>query len=124
MVTWNRLFLCTVIGCLAVSISLVNGQISIGSIQTYGASSNLEAIILQGIVQLTPHWRDKPNTCGSYVFILQDETGSIEVAVRRPGRMISVKNGDRVQVQAQIQVLPQRGDPTPRVCIQASPDYS
>ncbi len=104
---------------LVLFASTAAGQVSIGSVQNYVASNNLESVTLQGTVRLTTQGRDKFNRCGSYVFTLQDNTGSIEIAVRRPARMVSLRSGDMVTVHAQIQVLSQRHDPAPRICIQA-----
>lgn len=95
------------------------GQVSISSVQNYVASNNLEAVTLQGTVRLVSHGRDRFNHCGSYQFTLQDDSGSIEIAVRRPARLPTVRSGDLVKVHAQIQVLSQRGEPSPRVCVQA-----
>jgi hypothetical protein len=104
---------------LVLFASTAAGQVSIGSVQNYVVSNNLESVTLQGSVRLTSQGRDKLSRCGAYVFTLQDDTGSIEIAVRRPARMASLKNGDVVTVHAQIQVIPERHDPAPRICIQA-----
>lgn len=104
---------------MVMSASIALGQVSISSVQNYMASHNLEAVTLQGTVRLTPQGGNRFNRCGSYVFILQDDSGSIEIAVRRPVRMAYIKTGDVVQVHAQIQMLSRPADSTLHVCFQA-----
>lgn len=61
------------------------GQMSIGSLRSSADSSNLELVTLQGVVHLS---RSRQNElggrCGNAAFTLQDDTGSIDVAIRRP----------------------------------------
>ena len=58
--------------------------------------------------------------CGGTAFTLTDDTGSIEVAVRRVNRLIEpLRDGDRVQVTAQVEVYSTRDNIPFRVCVEA-----
>ena len=97
------------------------GQMSIGNLRSSIDSSNLELVTLQGVVHLS---RSRQNelggTCGSTTFTLQDGTGSIEVAIRRSNRLIEpLREGDRVQVTAQIEVFRNRENIPVRICVEA-----
>ena len=97
------------------------GQVSIESLRAYADSSNLELVTLQGVVRLS---RSRQNElggrCGSAVFTLQDDTGSIEVAIRRSNRLIEpLRDGDRVVVITQIEVLRNRENIPVRICVEA-----
>ena len=53
--------------------------------------------------------------------MLQDDTGSIEVAIRRSNRLIEpLREGDRVGLTAQIRVFRNRENLLVRICVQAS----
>jgi DNA/RNA endonuclease YhcR with UshA esterase domain len=95
------------LGILLVVTTEAWGQVSIGSLSSSAASSNLELVTLQGVVHLS---RSRQNElggrCGSSSFTLQDDTGSIDVAIRRSNRLIEpLRDGDRIQVTTQIHVL-------------------
>lgn len=96
-------------------------QVSIGSLRSSADSSNLELVMLQGVVHLS---RSRQNElggkCGNTAFTLQDGTGSIEVAIRRSNRLIEpLREGDSVQVTAQIQVFRNRENIPVRICVEA-----
>jgi DNA/RNA endonuclease YhcR with UshA esterase domain len=98
------------------------GQVSIGSLLSSADSSNLELVTLQGVAHLS---RSRQNglggTCGSAAFTLQDDTGSIDVAIRRSNRLIEpLRDGDRVQVTAQIEVFRDRENIPVRICVEAT----
>ena len=98
------------------------GQMSIGRLRSSADSSNLELVTLQGVVHLS---RSRQNElggkCGSTTFTLQDDTGSIDVAIRRSNRLIEpLREGDRVQVTAQIEVFRSRENIPVRICIEAT----
>ena len=99
------------------------GQMSIGSLRSSAESSNLEVVTLQGVVYLSrPRQRDQlGGKCVAIAFTLEDDTGSIEVAIRRSNRLIEpLREGDRVQVIAQIEVLRNRDNIPIRICVEAS----
>lgn len=98
------------------------GQMSIGSLHSSVESSNLNLVTLQGVVHLS-HSRQNQlgGTCGSATFTLQDDTGSIDVAIRRSNRLIEpLREGDRVQVTAQIKVFRNRENAPVRICVEAT----
>ena len=67
-----------------------------------------------------PLQRELGGKCGSAAFTLEDDTGSIEVAVRRSHRLIEpLREGDRVQVSAQVEVFRSRDNKLLRVCVEA-----
>jgi DNA/RNA endonuclease YhcR with UshA esterase domain len=97
-------------------------QVSIGSLRSSADSSNLELVMLQGVVHLS---RSRQNElggkCGSTAFTLQDDTGSIEVAIRRANRLIEpLRDGDRVRLTAQIEVFRNRENIPVRICVEAT----
>jgi DNA/RNA endonuclease YhcR with UshA esterase domain len=98
------------------------GQVSIGSLRSSVESSNLEVVTLQGVVHLTrQHQQQLGGRCGGAAFVLTDDTGSIEVAVRRVNRLIEpLKEGDRVRVTAQIEVFRNRDNVPLRICVEAT----
>jgi DNA/RNA endonuclease YhcR with UshA esterase domain len=109
------------LGILLVVTTEAWGQVSIGSLRSSADSSNLELVTLQGVVHLS---RSRQNElggkCGRSSFTLQDDTGSIDVAIRRSNRLIEpLKEGDSVQVTAQIQVLRNRENIPVRICVEA-----
>ena len=113
------------VGLLAVLLVVTTeawGQMSIGSLLSSAESSNLELVTLQGEVHLS---RSRQNElggkCGNTTFTLQDDTGSIEVAIHRSNRLIEpLREGDRVQVTAQIEVFRNRENIPVRICVEAT----
>jgi DNA/RNA endonuclease YhcR with UshA esterase domain len=113
------------VGLLAMLLVVTTeawGQMSIGSLRSSIDSSNLKLVTLQGIVHLS---RSRQNElggrCGSITFTLQDDTGSIDVAIRRSNRLIEpLREGDRVQVTAQIEVFRNRENIPVRICVEAT----
>jgi DNA/RNA endonuclease YhcR with UshA esterase domain len=98
------------------------GQVSIESLRSSADSSNLQLVTLQGEVHLS---RSRQNelggSCGNTTFTLQDDTGSIEVTIRRSNRLIEpLREGDRVRLTAQIRVFRNRENLPFRVCVQAT----
>ena len=98
------------------------GQMSIGSLRSSMESSNLEVVTLQGVVHLTRQPQQQlGGRCGGVAFVLTDDTGSIEVAIRRANRLIEpLREGDRVQVTAQIEVFRNRDNVPLRICVEAT----
>ena len=97
------------------------GQVSIESLRATVDSSNLELVTLQGVVHLS---RSRQNElggkCGSTTFTLQDDTGSIDVAIRRANRLIEpLRDGDRIRLTAQIEVFRNRENVPVRICYEA-----
>jgi len=113
------------VGVLAVLLLVTTeawGQMSIESLRASVDSSNLKLVTLQGVAHLS---RSRQNelggTCGSTAFTLQDDTGSMEVAIRRSNRLIEpLREGDRVQVTAQIEVFRNRENIPVRICVEAT----
>lgn len=113
------------VGLLAVLLVVTSeawGQMSIGSLRSSLDFSNLKLVTLQGIVHLS---RSRQNElggeCGSTTFTLQDDTGSIDVAIRRSNRLIEpLREGDRVQITAKIEVFRNRENTPVRICVQAT----
>jgi hypothetical protein len=106
---------------LVITTAEVNGQESIGSLLSTAESSNLEVVTLQGIVQLTRTRRQElGGRCGAQTFTLTDDTGSVEVAIRRANRMVEpLREGDRVQMTAQVKVFRSQDNIPLRVCVEA-----
>jgi DNA/RNA endonuclease YhcR with UshA esterase domain len=106
---------------LVMTTAEVNGQVSIGSLLSTSESSNLEMVTLQGIVQLSrPRRQELGGKCGVQTFMLTDDTGSIEVSIRRAYRMIEpLRDGDRVQITAQVKVFRSQDNIPLRVCVEA-----
>lgn len=98
-----------------------NDSLPIHSVLRSGMSYHLHSVTLQGTVRtlqagLPTVWEDG-SPCeqyDSYRFTLEDQTGSIEVAVRgvcgRPGAVRTVSEGDHVTVLALIHAF--QGDGT------------
>jgi len=110
------------LGVLLMVTTEAWGQVSIESLRSSADSSNLELVTLQGEVHLS---RSRQNElggrCGNTTFTLQDDTGSIEVAIRRSDRLIEpLREGDRVRLTAQIRVLRNRENLPIRICVQAT----
>ena len=99
----------------------VNGQVSINSLRSTAESSNLEVVTLQGVVHLTrSRQRELGGKCGALAFMLTDDTGSIEVAIRRANRMVEpLREGDRVQITAQVKVSRTQDNTPLRICVEA-----
>jgi len=99
-----------------------NGQVSIGSLRSTVESSNLEVVTLQGVVHLARQRQQQlGGKCGGVAFVLTDDTGSIEVAIRRTNRLIEpLREGDRVQVTAQIEVFRNRDNVPLLICVEAT----
>jgi DNA/RNA endonuclease YhcR with UshA esterase domain len=106
---------------LVMTTAEVNGQVSISSVLSTAESSNLEIVPLQGIVQLTwPRRQELGGKCGVQTFMLTDDTGSIEVAIRRANRMVEpLREGDRVQITAQVKVFRSQDNIPLRICVEA-----
>ena len=97
------------------------GQVSIESLRASVDSSNLELVTLQGVVHLS---RSRQNElggkCGSTTFTLQDDTGSIDVAIRRANRLIEpLRDGGRIRLTTQIEVFRNRENIPVRICVEA-----
>jgi DNA/RNA endonuclease YhcR with UshA esterase domain len=110
------------LGILLVVTTEAWGQVSIGGLSSSADSSNLELVTLQGVVHLS---RSRQNElggrCGGSSFTLQDDTGSIDVAIRRSNRLIEpLRDGDRIQVTAQIHVFRNSGNLPVRICVEAT----
>ncbi len=112
------MFLTALIHFVCVSAMLAGELISIGTILSSPESYHLHAVMLQGTVrQVHPIPPHLDYDCGlmsdSYTFILEDATGSVEVAVRgaclKPGVVIPVSIGDRVVVQGLMHVFTPEG---------------
>ena len=105
-----------------ITTAQANGQESISSLRSTVESSNLEVVTLQGIVHLTrEHQQQLGGRCGGVAFVLSDDTGSIEVAIRRANRLIeALREGDHVQVTAQIEVFRNRDNVPLRICVEAT----
>jgi len=106
---------------LLLAMTEAHGQMSIGSLRSTAESSNLEVVTLQGVVHLARrHQQQMGGKCGSVAFVLADDTGSIEVAIRRANRLVEpLREGDRVQITAQIEVLRNPDNIPLRVCVEA-----
>ena len=106
-----------------VSAAQANGQMSIASVRSSLESSNLEVVTLRGVVHLARQQQQQQlgGRCGGAAFVLTDDTGSIEVAVRRVNRLnVPLREGDRVEVTAQIEVYRNRDNIPLRVCLEAT----
>jgi len=107
---------------LLMTTAQANGQVSIGSLRPSIESSNLEVVTLQGVVHLKrQNQQQLGGRCGGTAFVLTDDTGSIEVAIRRVNRLIMpLREGDRVEVTAQIEVFRNRDNVPLRICVEAT----
>ena len=106
---------------LLMTTAEVNGQVSISSLRSTAESSNLEVVTLQGVVHLTrPRQQELGGQWGALAFTLTDDTGSIEVAIRRANRMVEpLREGDRVQMTAQVHVFRNQDNIPLRTCVEA-----
>lgn len=107
---------------LLMTTAQAHGQVSIGSLRSSIESSNLEVVTLQGVVHLKrQNQQQLGGRCGGTAFVLTDDTGSIEVAIRRVNRLIMpLREGDRVEVTAQIEVFRNRDNVPLRICVEAT----
>ena len=107
---------------LLVTTAQANGQMSIGSLRSSIESSNLEVVTLHGVVHLKrQNQQQLGGRCGGTAFVLTDDTGSIEVAIRRVNRLIMpLREGDRVEVTAQIEVFRNPDNVPLRICVEAT----
>ncbi|WP_447987077.1 OB-fold nucleic acid binding domain-containing protein [Nitrospira sp. Nam74] len=92
---------------LVIATAQAAGQVSISTLRASAEASNLELVTIQGIVHLTrSHQQQLGGTCGASAFTLVDDTGSIDVTVRRAGRLlVPLREGARIQVTAQVHVF-------------------
>ena len=106
---------------LVMTTAEVNGQVSISSLRSTAESSNLQVVTLQGVVQLTqPRRQELGGKCGAIAFTLTDDSGSIEMAIRRANRMVEpLREGNRVQMTAQVQVFRTQDNIPLRICVEA-----
>ena len=106
---------------LLITTAEVNGQVSISSLRSTAESLNLEVVTLQGVVHLTrPSQQALGGKCGALAFTLTDDTGSIEVVIRRANRLVEpLREGDRVQMTVKIEVFRNRDNTPLRICVQA-----
>jgi hypothetical protein len=98
------------------------GQMSIGSLRSSIESSNLEVITLEGVAHFSRQRQQQVGgKCPGAAFVLTDDTGSIEVTIRRANRLLEpLREGDRVQVTAQVEVLRTRNNVPYRICVEAT----
>jgi len=111
------------LGVLLMVTTEAWSQVSIGSLRSSADSSNLELVMLQGVGSNLSRSRQNElgGKCGSTAFTLQDDTGSIEVAIRRANRLIEpLRDGDRVRLTAQIEVFRNRENIPVRICVEAT----
>ena len=109
------------LGVFLMVTTEVWGDVSIGSLGASADSSNLELVTLQGVAHLSRSRRNElGGKCGRTTFTLQDDTGSVEVAIRRSNRLIEpLRDGDRVRLTAQIKVFRNRENIPVRICVEA-----
>ncbi len=107
---------------LLMTTTQANGQMSIESLRSSIESSNLELVTLQGVVHFKrQNQQQLGGKCGGTAFVLTDDTGSVEVAIRRVNRLnIPLREGDRVEVTAQIEVFRNRDNVPLRICVEAT----
>jgi DNA/RNA endonuclease YhcR with UshA esterase domain len=98
------------------------GQLSISTLRASVESSNLELVTLEGMVHLTrSRQRQLGGTCGATAFTLVDDSGSIEVTVRRARRLLEpLRDGDRIRVTAQVHVFRNNVQVPLLICIDAT----
>jgi DNA/RNA endonuclease YhcR with UshA esterase domain len=100
-----------------------SSQMSIGSLRSSLESSNLELVTLEGVAHVGRRQQNQElvGRCGGAGFVLTDDTGSIEVSIRRANRLMQpVREGDHVQVTAQVTVFRTRDNIPYRICLQAT----
>lgn len=113
---------------LAAGLSLLAAdaaaETSIRMLREHGESMNLQMVTLQGVVHLTSHRKQEKQelggTCAGASFVLEDETGSIEIVVRRSSRLLEpLKEGDHVRVEAHVDVVRNKDNAFLRTCVLA-----
>jgi hypothetical protein len=111
-----------VVGLLWITMTTAYSEMSIASLRSSIESSNLEVVTLEGIAHLARRQQHElGGRCGGAGFVLTDDTGSIEVSIRRANRLLQpVREGDRLQVIAQIRVFRTRDNVPYRICIEAT----
>ena len=116
----RQISLWVLVGLLG-GLAQAHAQMSISSLRAAAESSNLESVTLQGIVHLERSRQPQlGGKCRSIAFLLTDDTGTIEVAVRRANRLTEpLRDGDRVRVTAQIEVLRNSDNIPLRICVEA-----
>jgi hypothetical protein len=100
----------------------VEADTSIRMLREHGDSMNLQRVTLRGVVHLVSHRKQElGGTCGGSTFTLEDETGSVEIAVRRASRLVEpLREGDRVRVVAQVERVHNKDNQFLRTCILAT----
>jgi len=120
MKTARVLNFCLILLCMTRAASYA--QVSIGSLRSSIESSNLEVVTLEGVAHLSrQHQQQLGGKCPGTAFVLTDDTGSIEVSIRRTNRLLEpLREGDRVQVTAQIAIFRARNNVPVRICVEAT----
>ena len=98
-----------------------DAETSTRMIREHGESMNLQMVTLKGVVHLTSHRKQElGGTCAGVSFVLEDETGPIEIVVRRSYRLLEpLKEGDRVRVEAHVDVIRNKDNAFLRTCVMA-----
>lgn len=98
-----------------------DAETSTRMIREHGESMNLQMVTLKGVVHLTSHRKQElGGTCVGVSFVLEDETGPIEIVVRRSYRLLEpLKEGDRVRVEAHVDVIRNKDNAFLRTCVMA-----
>ncbi|MDQ6735166.1 MAG: OB-fold nucleic acid binding domain-containing protein [Nitrospirota bacterium] len=117
-----RLSVFVLIMALVTMVSVVAAsEMSISTLRASVESANLELVTLQGTVHLTRSHQQLGGTCGATAFTLVDDSGSIEVTVRRPGRLLEpLRDGDRIQVTAQVHIFRNTSQFPVLICVVAT----
>lgn len=70
-----------IMGLLLIAAN-ADAETSIGTLREHGESMNLQMVTLRGVVHLRSHQKQAlGGTCAGFSFVLEDETGSIEIVV-------------------------------------------
>jgi DNA/RNA endonuclease YhcR with UshA esterase domain len=109
-----------IVGLLLIAAN-ADAETSIRTLREHGESMNLQMVTLRGVVHLTSHQKQGlGGTCTGFSFDLEDETGSIEIVVRRSHRLEEpLKEGDRVKVEAHVDVVRNKNQAFLRTCVMA-----
>jgi DNA/RNA endonuclease YhcR with UshA esterase domain len=109
-----------IVGLLLIAAN-ADAETSIRTLREHGESMNLQMVTLRGVVHLTSHQKQAlGGTCAGFSFVLEDETGSIEIVVRRSQRLVEpLKEGDRVKVEAHVDVVRNKNHAFLRTCVMA-----
>ncbi|HEU0069331.1 MAG TPA: OB-fold nucleic acid binding domain-containing protein, partial [Nitrospiraceae bacterium] len=109
-----------IVGLLLIAAN-ADAETSIRTLREHGESMNLQMVTLRGVVHLTSHQKQAlSGTCAGFSFVLEDETGSIEIVVRRSHRLVEpLKEGDRVKVEAHVDVVRNKSHAFLRTCVMA-----